>query len=458
MVHWRWGRPCWRWRVIASSVALLSGSVIAQPPIDANLAAFIDTIKAVDNHAHVMTTASGDTDYDALPLDGLAPFSLPARLRSDNPEWIAGYKALYGYPYDDLSPAHFDELRATMKRVASEQGDHFQQWVLDKLGIDVMLANRLAMGPGLAPARFRWVSYVDALMLPLSTRFERAGNADYAVLYPLEERLLHRYLADLQIKTLPPTLDEYSSGVITKTLERQRQAGCVAVKFEAAYLRKLDFDITDEAAARTVYAKYVAGGEPSHAEYKNLEDFLFRYIAREAARLGMAVHLHAFEGFGGSYKASGSDPLLLESAFADPTLLQTNFVIIHGGGMFAAHTNALLARSNVYADFSLMSQVYSAEMLADILRAWLTQYPEKVLFGTDAFANGPDAGWELSAWLATSTARRALAIALTAMITDGEITQAHARPDRDDGLAHECREPLQIATALNRPNTNRSQP
>jgi hypothetical protein len=142
-----------------------------------------------------------------------------------------------------------------------------------------------------------------------------AGNADYAVLYPLEERLLQRYLKDLQIAALPQTLDAYLRTVVTPTLERQRKGGCIAVKFETAYLRKLDFDDPDEAEARRVYAKYVAGGEPTHAEYKNLEDFLFRQIAREAGRLGMAVHIHAFEGGGGSYKISGSD-LCFSSLFS----------------------------------------------------------------------------------------------------------------------------------------------
>ena len=417
----------WR-RVVATGVALLlAGSGAAHSPVDHGLAVFIAAIKAVDNHTHVNSTTPGDADSDALPLEGLPPVLFPARLRSENPEWIEGYKVLYGYPYDDISPAHVGELRTTMKRVATEQGDAFPQWVLDKIGTEVMLANRIAMGSGLTPPRFRWVSYVDALLLPLSTKAERAGNDDYAVLYPLEERLLRRYLADLQITTLPATLDAYSNDVITRTLERQRQAGCVAVKFEAAYLRKLDFGDPDAAAARSVYAKYIAGGEPSHAEYKNLEDFLFRQIAREAGRLGMAVHIHAVEGFGGSYRISGSDPLLLESALADPTLRKTAFVIIHGGGIFAAKTGALLARTNVYADFSILPQIYSAAMLADILRAWLTQYPEKVLFGSDAFANGPNAGWELSAWLASTTARRALAIALTAMLDDGEITRPRAQ-------------------------------
>ncbi|HKC24862.1 MAG TPA: amidohydrolase family protein [Thermoanaerobaculia bacterium] len=146
----------------------------------------------------------------------------------------------------------------------------------------------------------------------------------------------------------------------------------------------------------------------------------------EAGRLGMAVHIHSFEGAGGSYRIAGSDPLLLEPTFNDPALRKTSFVIVHGGGVFAPHAGALLAKPDVWADFSVMPQFYSAATLAGILRDWLTQFPEKVLFGTDAFANGPDSGWELSAWLASRTARRSLAIALTGMLRDNEATRARA--------------------------------
>ena len=414
-------------RGLCAGGLLLAAAASAQSPVDPGLAAFIATVKAVDNHTHVNSTAPGDPDSDALPLDGLPAFLFPARLRPENPEWLAAYKDLYGYAHADLAEPHMSELRATMKRVAQEQGDRFPEWVLDKIGTEVMVANRVAMGPGLAPPRFRWASYVDALMLPLSSEGERATNGDYAVLYPLEDALLRRYLKDLGVAVLPSTLDAYLAEVVTPTLERQRKAGCIAVKFEAAYLRRLDFDDPDPAAARSVYARYVGAGAPPHAEYKALQDFLFREIAREAGRLGMAVHVHSFDGAGGFYKVAGSDPLLLEPAFNDRTLRGTSFVLIHGGGIYASHTSAMFAKPNVYADFSVMPQFYSAAMVAGILRGWLTQYPEKVLFGTDAFSSGPDSGWELSAWLASKTARQALAIALTGMMRDGEISRGRAQ-------------------------------
>jgi predicted TIM-barrel fold metal-dependent hydrolase len=414
-------------RLALALTLIAAGRASAQSPVDSSLAAFIATIRAVDNHTHVQSTAPKDSETDALPLDGLPPFDFPARLRPDNPEWLAAYRGIYGYSYADLSEPHLAELRATMQRVAREQGDNFPTWALDRIGDDVMLANRIAMGPGLAPPRFRWVSYVDALMLPLSTAAEGAATPDYRALYPLEQRLLQRYLADLHLSRLPATLDAYLRSVVTPTLERQHQAGCIAVKFEAAYLRALDFDAAALTTARAVYARYVGGGTPPHAAYKTLEDYLFRYIAREAGRLGMAVHIHALEGGGGFYRAAGSDPLLLESAFNDPTLRHTNFVIVHGGGVFAAHAGAMLWKPNVYLDISAMTLIYSPATLAGVLRPWLEQFPAKVLFGTDAFAGGPDAGWELSAWVGTHAAREALGRALTGMLRDGVIDRDRAQ-------------------------------
>src|SRR5262249_51301327 len=132
------------------------------------------------------------------------------------------------------------------------------------------------------------------------------------------------------------------------------------------------------------------------------------------------------EGVGAYYKIAGSDPLLLEPALNDKRLRGTNFVIIHGGGIYAAHTAAMFMKPNLYADFSVTQQIYPVARVAAMLRDWLGYYPEKVLFGTDAFTLGPDAGWEVAAWLASRSGRRALGLALTAMIDDGEITRPRA--------------------------------
>jgi len=408
------------------AISVVAAAACSRPPVDPTLGRFIAGIRAIDNHTHVASTAPVDSESDALPLDGLPPFPFPARLSPDHPDWLPAYHALYGYKFNDVAPAHRAELRTAMARVRREQGDHFPEWVLDQIGTGVMVANRIAMGPGLTAPRFRWVSYVDALLLPLSTAAEREATPDYRVLYPLEEKLLHRYLNDLHVAMLPPTLDEYLHDVVTPTLERQKQGGAIGVKFEAAYLRALDFDDASRDDAARIYAQYLAGGVPPHADYKTLQDFLFRYIAREAGRLGMVVHIHSFEGGGGFYRAAGSDPLLLEPVLNDSTLRGTTFVVLHGGGNAAAHTGALFWKPNVYADISFMAVDYPPSRLAQVLSMWLVEFPDRVLFGTDAFDSGPDAGWDVAAWVGTTTARRALGIALTALMRNGEMTLERA--------------------------------
>src|SRR5437870_2611563 len=106
----------------------------AQTTADPQLVAEIARIKAIDNHAHPLRfVAEGekpDDEYDALPLEGLEPFALPPRLNPANPEYIAAWRALFGYKHDDMSEAHVKELMAARQRVIRERGDGYPAWVL----------------------------------------------------------------------------------------------------------------------------------------------------------------------------------------------------------------------------------------------------------------------------------------------------------------------------------------
>jgi len=416
--------------VLLFAFVLAVPNIPGQTPADPQLAAAIERIKAIDNHAHPLRYVSAgekpDTEFDALPLDAIGPMRLPVRLNPGNLEFVNAWRDLYGYKHDDMSEPHVRELLQTKVRVAGEQGERFPAWALDQVGIETMLANRVAMGRGLVAPRFRWVSFVDALIFPLSNQGARSASSEYRAFYPLEESLLKRYVVNAGLEALPITLDSYLAKVVTTTLESQKRDGAVAVKFEAAYLRKLDFDEADIGAARRIYAHYFRGGQPPAAEYKTLQDFLFRYVAREAGRLGLAVHIHAISGAGAYYRQSGSNPLLLESAFNDPSLRKTNFVIIHGGYPFTKETASLLSKPNVYADFSAQTFLIYPRELSEVLRNWLEAYPDKILFGTDAFSFGPEVDWPEVAWLSNNTARQALSLALTGMMNDHEITRAHA--------------------------------
>ena len=117
---------------------------------------------------------------------------------------------------------------AAREKKQKELGEKYPAWVLDQLHTQIMLANRIAMGRGLEPPRFRWVPYDDALMYPLDNTVME-DTPDRKFFYSREEMLLKRYLGDLKLSAAPATLDEYLKRVVTPTLESQKKAGAVAV-------------------------------------------------------------------------------------------------------------------------------------------------------------------------------------------------------------------------------------
>ncbi len=256
------------------------------------------------------------------------------------------------------------------------------------------------------------------MLFPLDNAGLASANPDRKAFFALEDVLFRRYLTECGLATPPHTLAEYLVRVVTPTLERHKQGGAVAEKFEAAYLRSLAFDKVDRADADRAYT--------SHGAYKQLQDYLFRYIAAECGRLGMAVHLHTMAGAGGYFEVAGVNPLLLEPVLNDPTLRKTRFVMIHGGWPFTREIAALLTKPNAYLDFSQQSLVIDPPLLAESIREWLSFIPEKVMFATDAYPYSEELGWEESAWVAARRGREALGIALTRMMRDGMVSRERA--------------------------------
>jgi predicted TIM-barrel fold metal-dependent hydrolase len=404
--------PLPRILVLAASAAVACGAPQAAhpaeaPAIDPQLAQEIAKIKAIDNHAHpVRPTAAGetpDTEYDALPVENLEAQSDPLRQRAKAPIIVAAGAQLF----------HGDKAAA----VRSHGADH-ATWVLDQIGVDIMISNRVAMGPGLPPARFLWVPFADALMYPLDNT-SLAQTPDQKAFVPLEEKLLKRYYAESGVTGRPATLDEYLDKVVRATLERHHKGGALAEKFEMAYLRTLEVGNPSHDVAAKVYAS-------GTGDYKALQDYIFRVIATECGRLGMAVHIHVAHGGGGYFHVPWANPLLLDPLYNDPALRKTNIVMLHGGWPFTRELTALLSKPTAYVDFSEQTAFNTPHDVAEVLRGWLAYVPEKVLFATDAYPYSPELGWEETGLIAASTAREALGRALTAMMREGEISRERA--------------------------------
>ena len=399
--------------------------------IDGELQKQIDAMIAVDNHAHPVLPPPNektDREFDALPVDHMEPETDPVAWRPDNPQLDDAWLHLWGFhgtvPLNAAGQARLDAVR---EQVRAREGAHYAAWLLDQSHIGTMLANRVAMGPGLEPPRFRWVPYLDCLLFPLDNSRVAMKTPDRAAFFPLEDKLRARYLRESGFSASPATLREYLSQVVTPTLERKKAGGAVAVKFEVGYLRSFAFGNPSEADAARVYAASVGShSPPSDEDYKTLQDFLFRYIAAECGRLGLPVQLHGMAGAGSYYDIAGSNPLLLEPLFDDSRLRQTRFVILHGGWPFVREIGALLQKPNVYLDISQQALAIPPRTVATWLREWLEMYPDKVLFGTDGYPFSEYLGWEESLWIANQNARKALGYALTGMMEDGEIDRARA--------------------------------
>ncbi len=246
-----------RSQTACSAAALLllltSPAATAQQQVDPAIAKEIAAISAVDNHAHPVLAPpldKTDRNFDALPVDNMEPQTDPLAYRPDLPALSAAWKALFDFnEAPPLDTAALKRLDAARDRRKQGQGSNYPQWILDQSNIATMLANRVSMGPGIQPPRFRWVPYVDALLFPFSNTALASASPDRKQFFALEDKLRAQYLKDLGLAAPPPTLDEYLKRVVTPTLERQRAGGAVAEKFELAYLRSFDISAPTHAQA-----------------------------------------------------------------------------------------------------------------------------------------------------------------------------------------------------------------
>jgi predicted TIM-barrel fold metal-dependent hydrolase len=418
---------------IAAATAARAQPAAAIPlpgDIDPELARVLATAPAIDNHAHPVLpppNMAADRGFDALPVDSMEPQTDPAAWRPDSLQLADAWKALWKFTgVPPLSPDALKRLAAARDKLRAERGERHAEWVLDQAHVATMLGNRVALGPGVSPPRFRWVPYIDPLVFPFDNTGLAAANPDRAQFFPLEDKLRAQYLQAVKLTAPPATLDAYLKQVVTATLERQRGEGAVAEKFEIAYLRGLEFaDPSHDDAARA-YAKLVGKPRPDPAEYKVVQDYVFRYIAAECGRLALAVHLHGMSGAGGYFSITGVNPMLLEPLLNAPKLRATQFVVLHGGWPFLHEVGALLQKPNAWLDLSQQSLVIPPRTLAGWLREWLEIFPDKVLFATDGYPFSDSLGWEEATYLASRNIRQALGIALTGMLRDREITRERA--------------------------------
>jgi uncharacterized protein len=381
----------------------------------------IDQIPIYDNHSHATFPDDSDMDAQSSPPGE----STVMRLRDTNPEFVAAAKALFQYPYDDFSPEHAKWL--VDKKKAAEASSNTAYWnsILDKLNIETCLANRVALAPYLDPQRFHWVFFVDSFLFPFDNRDQTGKNGDMGVYIPLQEKVLQRYEKQQSLTGLPADLTAYESFVRQTVADNQKKGG-VAMKFEAAYFRSLYFSDPPRGKAEALYAKYHAGGVPSADDYRTFQDYIFRVLIDEAGKRQLPVHFHSAVGIGDYFSLRNGHPLNLENVLRDTRYAHITFVLIHGGYPYTLDMIWLTAAKNVYTDSSLMGYYVYPSELKNILKQWISLYPEKIMFGSDAFPFNEAVGAEETFWLAVRSARTAVAEALAELVAENAISEPKA--------------------------------
>lgn len=406
-------------KLYALALALCLLWSCSKPSISSEIAAELEHTKSIDNHAHPVRAVSPgeqDHDFDVLPADAIQIPALPVPSRPDNPLFSQARKNLFG--------------ASTKAEAMKQRGDLYPLWVLNHTDTEIMFANRVSMGRGLPNDRFKWVPYVDMFLFPLNNSAIKQKDPEHDAFMRNEEKLLESYLDAAGLKTPPLALEDYLT-FITHTLEKFKSDGAVALKFELAYLRDLDIANPKREDVERIYTIYVQSAEPSVEEYKQIQDYIFRYIASEAGRLNLAIHIHTSIGVGSYFRAANANPLALEPLFNDPALRKTKFVLLHGAWPFTREAGTLILKPNVYLDFSAWSYLMYAPRAARDLRYLLEMAPERVLYGSDASPFSDTIGWEETAWIGSKFSREALGMAVTQMINDNEITT-----DRGKRLVH----------------------
>jgi len=381
----------------------------------------IDQIPIYDNHSHATFPDDSDMDAMASPPDE----STVLRLRDTNPEFVTAAKALFGYPYEDFQPEHAKWLIDKKKAQEKEGGTAYFDGILDALNVETCLANRVAMAPYLDPKRFHWVFFVDSFLFPFNNHAQAAKNGDLGVYMPLQEKVLQRYRKQENVSALPADLKGYEEFVRHTIQDNQKQGG-VAMKFEAAYFRSLYFSDPPRERAEAIYAKYHAGGVPAEDEYRTFQDYIFRVLIDEAGERKLSVHFHSAVGIGDYFSLRNGNPLNLENVLRDPRYSKVNFVLIHGGYPYTLEMIWLTAAKNVYTDSSLVGYYVYPSELKNILKQWISLYPEKIMFGSDAFPFNEAVGAEETFWLAVRSARTAVAAALAELVAEGAVSEEKA--------------------------------
>ena len=239
----------------------------------------ISRIKIFDHHAH--PGFAGDEEVDPAPVpDGALPLRLIRGTRTGR------------------RPSRRCSASTSKARLkAQNPGPKYFDAILDKLGIETSIANRITMSADLDPARFKWVFYIDAVLFPFDNSGLAARNTDQAAFMPNQTKLLQRFRQQAgggrcagRSRRLSGIRDARARGSPAPRRGRREIRDRLL-----PFVRRSTIPPRDASSRSTpIPARRRAGA----AEYKAFQDFVFRYVVTECGRLHLPVHIHSAAGAG----------------------------------------------------------------------------------------------------------------------------------------------------------------
>ncbi len=274
-------------------------------------------------------------------------------------------------------------------------------------------AHQLNRAEELISDRFRLAIYVDHFLFPLD-------NSEIKERHPSYQNRLNVLEASFKAEERmhgprPEKFTQYLQFVAEAISLHRHRPGVIGTKMGFSYWRTYDVEPVDLEDARRIYET----ADTSPAAYKKLQDYLAFHVLQVCGEQNLPVQIHTGLGADPGLVLSNSNPSLLDKLLSRPELESTQIILIHGGYPFCKEIGVMARRKNVWLDFSWMPLLLPPDTLAGYLKEWIELIgPYEIIFGTD--------GGGLAMLTGTWCARRAVSIALSRMVEEGQITEAEA--------------------------------
>ena len=378
-------------------------------PLFDEIASSLSDVLTIDFHTHLLARGFFDPSLDDR---------VQLRGRSTELSYAAALTERFGV-----------EVGAGGLEAAASEAGRVRGEMIDRLGLEGYWNDHLdftkteialvsqSSSEGVDGRRLRWVPTGGSLLYPLPAEALMARSSTQEEDFAFVQGRLQELLDDRGMSEAPSTFDDYLT-FADDVVARWKDQGAVGIKFFEAYVRILLFEDVPLEEAKVLYRRGLEA-PLSRAEYLAVQDHLARHVFGKAGETGLSVHIHTGFGIPPFLQVREADVRNLEPVLTDTRFFDTQFVLIHGGNPHHEEAAYLAQKPHVWVDISALPFVYEVPRLADIIRVYLRQAPEKVLFGTDAqAAPGVPVGPEVQHIALSRHLREALYLALAWMVRD----------------------------------------